>query len=636
MSSVNELMKIIESKIRELINQIDIYTPNSSESSRIIGITKEITDNPFLLGEKSYVTEIENYLKEIPDKEQLEELLMGIRILEISCGAINSGIEVKLNQEELDDVNKIVSALEEVESIYQQKNEQIKKQRTATESLKLRYLGIYDKLRAGTKGRKYIKDNEIDDILDLIQEKDFQFKLEILEHIRKISEYVSQNQTKNIDEFEEQENDIEIDEDVLRQEFNKYGYQYDVMPDKYKVVLRKKCNMKKISKLFAFFEQNEEFAYLKKYGTEETPSERKSNLKRLVLILRYATPATMEYLLKDSRDRGVSINEILQIEGVYKPITKKTNDDNHQQHTTNSESDDLALTGSFEYYKANTKLLDDLSKEYQIRENDPSIDFYKTTLEDNPYFFIMPDRLLKNNLKIAKKYGLEFIERDGETCHIKSPTFLAGRSLQKKIDLMLENKPLYNYILKYPSILQVDKKIRVAVYRRMTGQLEIDRYGKIKNDINRAPEPPLDRTPVETIEKTIPQVFMKAAQESDDIVEEDYRDDEVTRKLELETDESQKGLTYNLNGIPVSKPKFLRVWTSIMNKYDKLEETDRQSFETSNFEKFDFEKTSDLLLLYALTYNSCYTQNEVECIKSFIRQKQPRIPGDGQKGGQSK
>lgn len=84
---------------------------------------------------------------------------------------------------------------------------------------------------------------------------------------------------------------------------------------------------------------------------------------------------------------------------------------------------------------------------------------------------------------------------------------------------------------------------------------------------------------------------------------------DIERQLEERVNRvEQNGLCYELNGVPVSRHKFLRVWTSMMNAYDAMSPTEKSGC--------DMRKNA----LYALTYNSAYKPSELDSIKEFVNQ----------------
>lgn len=604
MSGIEHVIAILKLKLNELVNKINDYDVSEIETiSRISGIVEELKTDPFLLGERDFRNEIDSYLKEIADDEQLADIIDNITDIVIVCDAKKRGINVVLNSDELAKIDAICEALMGVEEIFKQRDTQLKRQKSADEILRVKYSRLYDKLIAGDKGLEHFTDEEIDIILELIKYTQFPFKFKVLDYIRNISNVINKNIVNQIEEMDdyEEENTLEIDEEIIRNLFIKYHYEYDKMPDKYKKVLRTKCKLERMIALFEYIEFEESLSFVKNWGNTLSNAANKAGFEKLVLLLRYATTETLDYIVNDAKNRGVDVVDIFKIDGVYKHVSPS----NSTGGGSGTNSDELTISGSFEYYKGNEIVFDELSKEYQMKLNAPNIDFFKTTLAENPDLFKRSPKIIKANLEILKKYRLNLVEKNGDTYQIKSPSILGSGNLTSKIDLLLEATPMYDYILKYPSILKEDLSIDIAISLRMLGRLEFTPQGKLKHVREMSVPLPFDMNYLADFRNSIPKMFIDAASEYENI--NSYRIDDVVLGLEENTDNKKhNGLTYNLNETFVSKYKFSKVWTAIMDVYDQLNDK----------EKYDIKE----LLLFALTYNSFYTASEFYAIKSFVEE----------------
>ena len=82
------------------------------------------------------------------------------------------------------------------------------------------------------------------------------YKIEVLEYIRNVSNYVSNNRIQSIEEntideeIEEIEQVQKIDESVIKELFEKYDFEYDKMPNELKEALQTKCNLSKLISVF--------------------------------------------------------------------------------------------------------------------------------------------------------------------------------------------------------------------------------------------------------------------------------------------------------------------------------------------------------------------------------------------------
>ena len=140
MSKVEELISIIQTKLKYLVSKISNYNVTETEvSSRIAGAANELKTNPFLIGDIDFRSEIDSYLKEIEDEDYLISIIEDITVLDIVCDAKKRGIDVSLNSDEIDKVNRVCEALLKVDETLKQRNEQLRKQKSADEILSSKY-----------------------------------------------------------------------------------------------------------------------------------------------------------------------------------------------------------------------------------------------------------------------------------------------------------------------------------------------------------------------------------------------------------------------------------------------------------------------------------------------------------------
>lgn len=608
MNSINVIINLLNEKIKDLIKKIDDNSENINAPSRLLQLSEELKENPFLIGEDDIEMELEEYFNELEDKELLKQTLDDIFVLKVVANGKKKGINISLNSDELSRLERINDALQKVDEIHKRKKEQKINEISANRVLKSKYSSLYDKLLAGEHGTEHYTPAEIDLLIELSSPQDLNFKIEILEYIRKISSIINVNiiQKTSTPDEEESTNEIEIDEEILKDLFEKYGYEYSNMPNKYKQLIRKRCKLQRIISIFEYIEENKsQLGFLKKYGKVGVIAKTKSGInnefRRLYLMLRYATKDTLDYLLEDAKKREVSIEDILRIDGVYKHINRSE----RKEGPPGPQGKDETVSGSFEYYKRNSIILDELTRQYQMLTGDMNIDFYKTTLDECSEFFKTPDDIIRKNIEITRKYGLTLIKKYGGTYRLYKPTYLTARNLENSIDLMLENPPLYDYILRYPTLLREEKNSKKAIDRRQRGILQLNNQGELVGVRLDRTEPNINRKHIEKLAENIHSKLIEASQNSEEI--ENYIDDEVTGKLNEYIDKiHQNELCFNINGVFVSKFKFYRVWTSMMNAYSKLSANDKKNCKLND------------MVLYALTYNSCYTEDELEKIQGII------------------
>ena len=610
MDNISVLINLINEKIKDLIQKINDNATNIDNSSRVLQLDEELKENPFIIGEDDIERELEEYFTKIEDKELLAQLLDDIFVLKTVANIKKKITDITYNEVEKQRLERIHNALLKIEEINKSRKEEKRKEITIQESLKTKYSSLHDKLIAGEKGTEHFTPQEIDLMLEFSSELDYKFKLNLLEYIRKISSIINLNilQKETTEEIEEEStNEIEIDEEIIKNLFEKYGYEYESMPNKYKSLLRKKCKLQRIINIFEYIEEHKtEIGFIKKYGVLElepkTPSFIQKEFRKLYLILRYATPNILDYLIEDAKKRNVSIEDVLRIDGVYKHVDREEK----KEGGPGPGSSDETVAGSFEYYKKNAQLLDELSKEYQISTGDLSIDFYKTTLESCSEFFRTPDYRIKENIDVIKRYGIKLVEKCGSTYRLYYPSYLSKKNLDSSFDIALENPPLYSSVLERHSILRETKLIKKAIELRHKSKLTYDEKRKILPGVRSdKTEPIINRKHIEELAKKVNSKLIPELDELELI--ENFVKDEIVEKVDKYiNNEKYKALCFEFDGVYVSRFKFYKVWTYMMNCYNKLTEQEKRNCNIND------------MLIYALTYNSYYTEEELEIIKGII------------------
>ena len=612
--SVEILIAIIESKIKELIQNIDANSVENNKIDKYSTVIDMLKTNPFVINEPAFETTVEELLQSISDKEKLSEVLSQLTNFIVVAEGYKKGFIKELRSDEIGWINNIISVLSEA-----RENEEIDKRKrlnTITENndLKLKYSMIYDKLIAGKNGTEHFKDEEIDTIIDLLKNEAMENKMEVLEYIRQISNNISENILMEVeqDDYQKDKNVIAIDDGVLKELFEKYGYEYEKMPDTYKQSLQTKGSLKNILELLEFINKTGELSFLKGYGSTKYEVKENSRLKKefkdLYFIFRYATVETLKYLIEDSQKLDLPMQYIFRIDGVYKHVSKGSS---VPSIPGGGPSDSLNLIGCFEYYVRNKELLNDLSRECRIKYDDDSIDLFKSTVLVCPTVLKTSTEVLKRNIEIARMYNVELIKKDGETYVLKCPTSFMPRKFLERLDSLIEFPALAQYVHRYPSILLDESFMIKVIAAAQKGELNFDINYKLKG-IPRGKHslPTIDRSFIENVESLIHPKLKEAAKNSD--VVSYFRKDEVTESLneyvENESKYQYASLCYNINGVFVSNLKFKRVWTSMMSEYDKLPEE----------EKLRIEKKD--LLLYALTFGSYHTEEDFRKLEKFTNE----------------
>lgn len=611
---VKRLIDIIVLKINELIKKTEQINSDNYEISQYENIIKQIKENPFVIGDEIFEEQIEQLLKNIEDQELLENVIKKVNIIKIIVSAAKNGIIIgELKEDEKEAIEFLVETLNKAKENTVQKQEQQKKVILTNEELRLKYSSVYDKIMLGENGIDPITFQEIDTINSLVQNQDFEFRKQTLYYINLLDLKIRVNKKNN--EFEKEktelENEREIDDDILKNIIEKYGFEYETMPENFKSDLRKKCQIKNLLEILEVIDKNNEFNFLKNYGKNGNKSSRKlkREFKVLCSIFIDATKDNLQYLVSSSRNRNIDMQNIFNIEGVYKKVSKDEPKEKITSggQTTQPNDDDLTINGCFEYYKENEKTLDELSREYQMKYQDETIDLFKSTVISCPTVIKSKASRIKRNIQVAQKYGMDLVEKNGETYSLKSPTALISLEFQKNLDILIEHPPLDEYTLRYPTIL-VNEAFMFRVlenYFNKTLKYTVD--GKIKElrqeKISKYSKPHIDRSFIEDIEKNIPTKFIEASLQSDKIII-NY-DNPTIKNLDENLPTEERGLCYDIDGVCVSKQKFQRVWTALMNEYDKLSYMEKQNINLND------------LMIYALSFRSYYTKDEFERLQGF-------------------
>ncbi len=609
---LKELVKIVGRRIKEINNLIQ----NSTEGLRKIDdydvVINKIRDNNLCFASDDFKNKVQALFTNIDleDKSILTDAIDHLDYLCLLAQCIDTGIIKEYKESELAIIDDLISKIEKVKAISIAQNDTYRQSVSKKSSELELCTSLYDKLRKKDEGVIHFQGQEISYLLSLISDKDFKYRYSVLNLINgmeaKISENIKNLLEADIDEFDEEDKQVEeIDEDLIVSIFNKYGFDFTIFTDKQKRILRTRCDLSRIEEVLEVLSTHIEYEFVRQYGKSRNINEkiRSINIRKLFFVIRFASKETLEYLISDAKARGVRVEDIFAVEGVYKKVSKGK----ERVSGGGEKSDDDYLSGSYEYYKLNSKLFEKLSREYNSNHPDVNVDFYRQVLETAPDVLATPSDVVARNIKFANLYGLELVGRDH---FIKAPTVLMSRMFVHMIDVLIENSDqnndFFNYLVQYPSLLKEEKSIRKILYKLYKGYETtiVDPNTNKLRSIRTEKEPYdlddfINRDNVDRLIADIPDSLITYIDENEYNVDK-YIVDSYTERLDNDPNVINTEHAYIINGVRVSKRKFKRIWT-LINKSGLVNNIDK-----------------DLLFLLALTYNSYYRDSDLEVLKEYV------------------
>lgn len=593
-SLVEKRIKVINKSISDSIEEIE----RTNEYDKIIALIKE---DELCFAFSSFIERISKLLSvlKLDNKEELTLLLEHINYLGLIANSIKRGNYASYNKSEKEMIEFVVNLLNKFKEIAVAQNVEYDN-RVIKSNEELEKLNeLYDKLRKGKDGVEHF-DNDIDYILELIDEYDVQFKKNVLTLIQALSKCIHDNINKKIDEMivpvdedltqEDEIDQEEINYDVIKGVFEKYGFNFDVFTEKHRDILASKRSLKRIEEILSVLASSE-YSFVKNYE--------KSNELKLFHIFRYSSKEILEYLVSDTKKRGVTLEEVFCVRGVFKKISKTTEPTGTGPGGDNNED---YIAGSYEYYKENALFFEKLTKEYQSKYPDKAVDFFKMVLLKAPSLLTSNPEHIKSNYRRMIQYNLNYAALPKAYLALGSPNFL------QLLDVLIEND-MYDYAQKYLSVLSNEFFVKTIIYEKRAGRLERDNHGRIlhirnnlekydKNEVNSVVNNNHIRSFFSNIE--LPEEFNQVVLSN----ENNYND--IVKDVDIQEFESREGvnlkdnISYDIKGVTVSRLKVLRVYGAIK--------------QLGLFEKYD----KNQMLLYALTYNSYYSLEEFEILRRFV------------------
>lgn len=605
--TLKKLIKIVEKRIKSINANIATNQRQLSRVNRYDDLVNTINNDNQCFASDSFLTELEGLLGGLDldnvDKSKIEALFEKVELLKVIAESIIDGYYKNYTEDELQLINEVIELILYFKNISnEQKSEQRINVTKSSEEL-VRCESLYDKLRNGTAGLEHF-DNDLAYILTLVNQEEMSFRKSTLVLIQNLSKCVHENILKQIEDDElvvisdnlenETDNTENIDEDLIRGVFAKYGFNYDFFTDSHKQALSK-ISLRRIESVLEVLSSYEEYNFVKNY-------QKRGNEKALFFIVRYATKETLEYLISDAKKRGVTVEEIFGVSGVYKKISKNCIEPGTDGPGPGGDDN---LTGTYEYYKKNADLFEKLSLQYNLDNPGSDVDFFKDALLFTPEVLALPSDLLAKNITLAQQYKLKMFRKTtaGEV-RLNAATMYESRHFDELCDVLIENG-LYDYVVNYPSVIKEEKFVKKILYAKRKGTLERLPNGMIKDvRISSDPYDLLQVVNKDNLDKYVSKV-------PNSIVE--FVNNSENRKLlvKMQNDSVMDNMdnnpkvqvvnevTYAIDGVLVSRSKFRRIWF-LMTMSGHMNEG-----ELSN------------LLMYALTYGSYYTDEELVILEKF-------------------
>ena len=350
--------------------------------------------------------------------------------------------------------------------------------------------GLLDKLRDADKGIKHFTEADLGLIKELLTGRDSSFKLDVQNLIYSLSCSIHQNimsqmldspeiyVTEDVSDVEDVDSEVqnysgneELDLEALRNLFKANSLDFDDLLEKHQKQLAK-CKFSRIKEILEYILANrdkDKFGYL-------FDNNRIINELKVYQILRYSNVDILSYLVKDSKNNGVELRKILDISGVFKKVSKKS--DGETIDSPHEVGDVDYVSGSFEYYKNNCKTFERLTAEYA--KQGIQIDCVKEAIIHIGTVLSRPDKIVAENVQIAKNFGMNLVVYKNGRYILNSLAYLGSTSLTESLIAVIENG-LFDYISEYPSKLCNINAIKHLIRVKRNGELSFLPNGRIKD-----------------------------------------------------------------------------------------------------------------------------------------------------------
>ena len=550
--------------------------------------------------------EIAEILSETSLREEEREIEFSFlksikRLLELN-ETRNTTYQLSENQKSY--LSKFIEQIKEVEEEEEKKaKNNLQEASLITDKLKelRRLLGILE----DPKNKEYIED--LDLITELMQKEELEDALqtEILYAILEYNQNLYEEQMSKEEIVEVKRLNIEEVKALLQE----YNYEFDFLKEKDQEVLLSYGNL---DKMRSILDCMNEYRFPR--------FDIKRNGKKFVAILINATPEIMGDIVEYSREKGISPKDLLMLV----PALVKQQDRRKERSKDNHISSNVPyISGRSEDYKKNVEFLEGIG--FDIRY------IYSKCKE----ILIMPNSKLVSNYRKFVLYGFTIpTDEYGDLCH-PALSCLVSNNFDEIVDQFIEiSREGHQYIKDNMSrITTTTSPQDLLFYNMYASYMDQDELGeymvpegpfsganhktlKLRGEITRYNGSGYEKTPYRGIteenkrEKTMTveitcqnkEEFDQAVQDTKDREDELYNlvfNDERILALEEYVD-IQDPLRYDFDGVIISKQKVLRIFNILKNNHlDGLEDS----------------------LLYALTYNSILSQDELDKVIKVVKDR---------------
>ncbi len=607
---LKQLIKIVEKRIKHINNNIALNQETLKRVNGYDDLINLIKDDNTCFALDTFYKKLDDLLNGIVinDRSKLEALLEKVNYLKVIAFSIKGGHYTSFDEQEIVMIDEVIELITYFKGIsFEQKIEQRSNVSKSNEEL-TRCTALYDKLRNGEEGLEHF-DTDLTYLMQLVKEKDPTLLRDTLALIQILSKRIHENIMKQVqdeelpmmdEEFEEPENNEIIDEELIKGVFEKYGFNFDFFDEKHKKILMR-LTLRRIESVLEVLHNNEEYQFVKNY--QRYPSKKTD----LFMIIRHASKETLEYLIIDAKKRGVTVQEIFGVTGVYKKVPK--NGVNLLEPPIPGPDyppvEDEYLPGTYEYYRKNADLFENLSLKFNAENPGLDIDFFKHILLSTPEVLATPSHVVAKNIELALQYGVKMIRRGEIGVRPHAATMFDARHFEEIADILIENG-LYNYLITYPSVVRDEKFVRKILYRKYNGTLEMNPNGTIK-EVRMSDEPHdlndvVNKKNLSPIVHNVPDeiVAFVNAPNNKKLLKGLQNDEVMDRMDSNEQIRTSRDVAYSINGVLVSRPKFRKIWY-LMTMSGHISRGEPKN-----------------LLMYALTYNSYYRDEDLQILQEFV------------------
>ena len=411
-----------------------------------------------------------------------------------------------------------------------------------------------------------------------------------------LKDSLTENPEEEIEELEE----TNLTDEELINLFNNYGYDFTTFDKKSIDILKKYGNIANIDYMLSV---------LQKENINITSSILKQS-KYLAEIFVYSTPNLFEATLLLAKTKGLNLatdfKQLIKIPGIF--INKKR-DLLRLYKMPGSGGDADGISGSHEDFEKNIDLIESVFTQYYPNQS------FSELFKKCCFIFSKPHKMIDNAIKTYDDYKISPIN------YIKTLSSLNSYNQADVLDLALE-LDCFSYVKNNLSraILLPDNKIFFIIARaKQLGYTDdqIFKDGKLRYRIlNSEPGIKIDDyngskvTNKFIVDDVRKQIFQEYDSVLSDAVRQDGVDYSVVQQILNNPSSKNKinvldgqfvnpknPLVYNINGVTISRKKFLRIYNALVKR--------------------NIDESEDLLI-YSLTKNSIITQEQFDMIEAEV------------------